>query len=138
MNKTRPCVIKVDKESVQATFHRFCEHAYVVEPSPMIGGAPGGQISVPLAIVEYEDGTVHYVDPTSVIFIDHLKIKVTDDHEKARKVYKAVHDNDGYCPCELHKTPDTKCMCKSFRTQVTPGPCHCGLYEKYAIEVQHV
>lgn len=138
MNKTRPCVVKIKRESVEATFHAFVTNAYVVEPSLMLGGTPGGQINIPRAIVELKDGTVRYVEPTSVTFIDHLKIKVTDDHEKARKVYKAVHDNDGYCPCELNKTPDTKCMCKSFRTQVIPGPCHCGLYEKYAIEVQHV
>ena len=44
---------------------------------------------------------------------------------------QAVIDNDGYCPCMVQKTPDTKCMCKEFRDQKTPGPCHCGRYEKY-------
>ena len=44
---------------------------------------------------------------------------------------QAVMDNDGYCPCMVQKTPDTKCMCKEFRDQKTPGPCHCGRYEKY-------
>lgn len=135
MNSTRPCVIKVDeKKSVQATFHRFCEHAYVVEPSPMIGGAPGGQISVPLAIVEYEDGTIHYVNPTQVTFTDRLKVVVSSDTEKVNAIRKALKENDGYCPCELQRTPDTKCMCKAFREQTTPGPCHCGLYVK---EVQN-
>ena len=42
-----------------------------------------------------------------------------------------VIENDGYCPCMVQKTPDTKCMCKEFRDQKTPGPCHCGRYEKY-------
>lgn len=135
MNSTRPCAVKVDKnKSVQATFHRFCEHAYVVEPSPMIGGAPGGQISVPLAIVEYVDGTVHYVDPTQVTFTDRLKVVVSSDTEKVNAIRKALKENDGYCPCEIHKTSDTKCMCKAFREQTTPGPCHCGLYVK---EVQN-
>ena len=131
MSNTRPCVIKVDKnKSVQATFHRFCEHAYVVEPSPMIGGAPGGQISIPVAIVEYEDGTVHYVEPSQITFTDRLKVVVSSDTEKVNAIRKALKENDGYCPCELQQTPDTKCMCKAFREQTTPGPCHCGLYEK--------
>lgn len=43
---------------------------------------------------------------------------------------QAVKDNDGYCPCMVEKTPDTRCMCKEFRNQKTPGPCHCGRYEK--------
>lgn len=44
---------------------------------------------------------------------------------------QAVIDNGGYCPCMVEKTPDTKCMCKDFRDQKEPGPCHCGRYEKY-------
>lgn len=95
MSSTRPCIIKVDKKSVQAIFHRFCEHAYVVGPSPMVGGAPGGQISIPLAIVEYEDGTVHYVDPTQVTFTDHMKTVVSSDTEKVKlfvKHYRRMMD----------------------------------------------
>lgn len=40
-----------------------------------------------------------------------------------------VADNDGYCPCAIQKTPDTKCICKEFREQES-GLCHCGRYEK--------
>lgn len=42
----------------------------------------------------------------------------------------AVKTNDGYCPCMTYKAPETKCMCKDFRDQETPGPCHCGRFEK--------
>lgn len=35
---------------------------------------------------------------------------------------KYVVENDGYCPCMVEKTPDTKCMCKDFRDQKEPGP----------------
>ena len=42
----------------------------------------------------------------------------------------AVKNNDGYCPCMVEKTPDTKCMCKEFREQEESGLCHCGLYKK--------
>lgn len=41
-----------------------------------------------------------------------------------------VLQNDGYCPCAVVRTPDTKCMCKEFREQKTAGKCHCGRFEK--------
>lgn len=40
-----------------------------------------------------------------------------------------VDQNDGYCPCAVFKTPDTKCICKEFREQ-EEGECHCGRFEK--------
>ena len=46
---------------------------------------------------------------------------------------KAVALNDGYCPCMIEKSEDTKCMCKEFREQETPGPCHCGRFEKVLV-----
>lgn len=48
---------------------------------------------------------------------------------------EAVAANDGYCPCLIEKSPDTKCMCKEFREQKEPGPCHCGRFEK--VEENH-
>lgn len=59
-----------------------------------------------------------------------LKIIPNPDKEKRMEVAKAVKVNDGYCPCELQKTPDTKCKCKNFREQDYEGECHCGLYVK--------
>lgn len=46
-----------------------------------------------------------------------------------------VEANDGYCPCMIRKTPDTKCMCKAFRDQETPGRCHCGRFEKVEVPI---
>jgi hypothetical protein len=54
-----------------------------------------------------------------------LKVKEVDP-----SIAKLVKQNDGYCPCAVDKTPDTKCMCKEFRDQKEPGICHCGRYEK--------
>ena len=54
-----------------------------------------------------------------------LKIKEVDPSIK-----KLVDDNGGYCPCAVFKTQDTRCVCKEFREQNTPGLCHCGRYEK--------
>jgi hypothetical protein len=47
----------------------------------------------------------------------------------------AVDANDGYCPCLIDRNADTKCMCKDFREQTEPGPCHCGRFEKVAGEI---
>lgn len=58
-----------------------------------------------------------------------MRIKVTDDIELKEKIRQALKDNNGYCPCRLEKTEDTKCMCKEFRKQEY-GTCHCGLYVK--------
>jgi ferredoxin-thioredoxin reductase catalytic subunit len=60
-----------------------------------------------------------------------MKVIVTDDKDLATEIRRQLKENDGYCPCRLDKTPDTKCMCKEFRDQVDagiPGTCHCGLY----------
>lgn len=59
-----------------------------------------------------------------------MKVSISKDKEHVASIRKRLKENGGYCPCEMLKTPDTKCMCKAFREQVTPGPCHCGLYEK--------
>ena len=59
-----------------------------------------------------------------------IKICLVDDPELVAEIKSQLKDNNGYCPCRLSKTPDTKCMCKEFREQDI-GICHCGLYEKY-------
>jgi hypothetical protein len=41
-----------------------------------------------------------------------------------------VEASNGYCPCAIWQTPDTRCMCKEFRDQKEPGECHCGRFEK--------
>ena len=62
-----------------------------------------------------------------------IKIRLNEDIEFVQEIRKQLKENDGYCPCRLDKTSDTKCMCKEFREQDI-GQCHCGLYEKYYIE----
>lgn len=57
-------------------------------------------------------------------------IKLNDDKEIVKEIKRKLKENDGYCPCSLFKTDDTKCMCKEFRAQDI-GECHCGLYVKY-------
>jgi len=47
------------------------------------------------------------------------------DKEYVRDVRKRLKDNGGYCPCQVEKTPDTKCKCKDFRET---GVCVCRLF----------
>ena len=44
-----------------------------------------------------------------------MKIILNPDAEIVQMVRLKLKENDGYCPCRLEKTPDTKCMCKEFR-----------------------
>ena len=56
-------------------------------------------------------------------------IRLNEDEELVAEIRRALNENDGYCPCRIEKTADTKCMCKEFREQ-NEGECHCGLYIK--------
>lgn len=62
------------------------------------------------------------------------KFKLNPDTEKVNTIKDALKQNDGYCPCRINKTEDTKCMCKEFRDQLNDdsftGECHCGLFVK--------
>ena len=59
-----------------------------------------------------------------------MRIAVNSDKEFVKEMSKAIKDNNGYCPCRIEKTKDTKCMCKEFR-DTEEGTCHCGLFIKY-------
>lgn len=51
-----------------AYFHRWEAYAYVIAPSPMIGGHQGGQVRNPIAIVEFLDGVVAEASPKEIVF----------------------------------------------------------------------
>ena len=60
-----------------------------------------------------------------------MRVLLTPDEEYAKEMKSRLKQNNGYCPCRINKTKDTKCMCKEFREQIErgePGMCHCGLY----------
>ena len=132
----RKCEVRLKKNSkpVPAKFHMWYTTANVLDPSPMIGGTPGGQICSTFALVELENGWCRLVYPTDVHFLDtnekKLVVKTVDNPDTVRQVSTMLKNNDGYCPCRMEHNPDTKCMCKQFREQTEPGTCHCGLYEK--------
>ena len=59
------------------------------------------------------------------------KLKIIEIRPEIRANVEA---SNGYCPCAIWQTPDTKCMCKEFREQIADenykGYCHCLLYYK--------
>lgn len=60
-----------------------------------------------------------------------MKVRVSEDKELVKEIREKLKENDGYCPCRIEKTPDTRCMCKEFCEQIErdeEGECHCGLY----------
>lgn len=59
-----------------------------------------------------------------------LKVYKNPDAETYEKVSTAVKENRGYCPCELQKTPETKCPCANFRNSNIANVCHCGRFFK--------
>ena len=63
-----------------------------------------------------------------------MNIKMTDNVKLQKIILDKLKENDGYCPCRIEQTPDTKCMCKEFREQIADpefeGYCHCMLYYK--------
>jgi ferredoxin-thioredoxin reductase catalytic subunit len=60
-----------------------------------------------------------------------MKVVLNSDEKLVTEIREKLEENDGFCPCRLEKTDDTKCMCKEFREQIKRGElgeCHCGLF----------
>lgn len=60
-----------------------------------------------------------------------MKIKLNEDVVVVERVKNALKANDGYCPCQVGKKPETKCVCKNFKEKTPVGDlCICELYRK--------
>ena len=59
-----------------------------------------------------------------------MKITVNKDKEFVLNIRNKIKENQGYCPCSIIKSDDTKCICKEFINTQESGWCHCGLYYK--------
>lgn len=59
-----------------------------------------------------------------------MKIIQNSNKEEASYIKEKIKENNGYCPCQLEKNENTKCICKNFLNQEEDGWCHCGLYYK--------
>lgn len=62
-----------------------------------------------------------------------LKIIKNPDENKYNEATKAVKNANGYCPCMLQRTPETKCVCKEFKDQTKTGECRCGRFLKVEV-----
>lgn len=67
-----------------------------------------------------------------------FKYKQNPDKEFYDAITLKVQQNEGYCPCELIRTEETKCMCKAFKEQQTEGYCHCKRFYKYKNNVANL
>ena len=54
-----------------------------------------------------------------------MRIIKNTDKDYLRELKKRIKDNNGYCPTQMEKNPDTKCPCKYHRET---GDCYCGLW----------
>lgn len=66
-----------------------------------------------------------------------LKIIKNPDEKIFEQVTADVKACNGQCPCFYPMDKDDKdfrCVCKNFRDQQEPGPCHCGRYIKIEVE----
>lgn len=65
-----------------------------------------------------------------------LKIIPNPDKKVYEEVSQAVKDCNGFCPCfyPMDQSPGRKCICKYFKDQTEPGPCHCGRFIKILVE----
>ena len=68
-DKIKNNVVREEK-NVKALFHCWNFRSKVVGESYLRGGHPAGQISDTFALVEYEDGEIHEVEPTQIRFVD--------------------------------------------------------------------
>lgn len=65
-SRTAPCEVIRRK----AILHVITTWANVIEPSIMKGGHAGGQISRPVAVVEFEDGRIRMVELDNIQLLD--------------------------------------------------------------------
>ncbi len=58
-----------------ASLHGFFQRSTVIEPSPMVGGHPGGVVAYPVAVIELEDGKILEVS-SAMVQISHATVSV--------------------------------------------------------------
>ena len=47
-----------------------------------------------------------------------MAIRLNEDKAVVDRVKEGLRARNGYCPCVLQMSEDTKCMCKEFREQI--------------------
>lgn len=70
---------------IRELFHCWSRRSEIVGESYLRGGHSAGQVSSTFAIVEYEDGTVHEVEPWSIQFVDNVMSEYELSERKKNK-----------------------------------------------------
>ena len=90
-------VVEIEPErAAKVLLHCWDYRSELYDASPMIGGHLGGQVSGTFAIVEYEDGTVHVVEPQNIRFVDNLMTEYAFPEEN--KWPAEQKDTGWHCP----------------------------------------
>ncbi|MEI3605948.1 hypothetical protein SPD48_09620 [Pseudogracilibacillus sp. SE30717A] len=63
------CYIKDGEDLIEAEFIGIYQHSRVIEPSPMLGGHPGGVIAHPIALVRVNN-RFRQVNPFDVVMVE--------------------------------------------------------------------
>lgn len=73
MNLTtyRPCLID---GQTKAIFHGWYTSSHVIPPSALRGGHNGGTVTDFIAVVEFADGSIKYVRPENIRFLDSISL----------------------------------------------------------------
>ena len=83
-------VIK-EAETHKGYFHTWAHESYVT--NGFMVGTTAGQVSTLYGVVEYEDGTIHKVDPECIALTDNHVISVNIDYDMiANAVAKMMKD----------------------------------------------
>lgn len=91
MKNLRQCIVN----DQLCYFHGWNIKYDIIEPSPMIGGHPGGQISATYGIIEFPDGKVNeFIRPGAIRFCDdiHRDLYCMDDYHQAHKKEEETKD----------------------------------------------
>lgn len=62
------CYVKIGDELIEAEFIGIYQYSKVLNPSPMIGGHPGGVVAYPIALVKI-DGKFKQVRTHEVVMV---------------------------------------------------------------------
>lgn len=66
----RPVMVAMNNKEHKGLFHKFYTKYDVIPASLMVGGHAGGQITIEMALVELNDGTIISTHTSNIRFID--------------------------------------------------------------------
>ena len=96
-------IIESPEREIKALFHCWSHRSEVVGESLLRGGHSAGQVSATFAIVEFEDGTIHEVEPTQIRFVDNAMSEyafpeIEKNTDKVKNEWKPLKRVNHVCP----------------------------------------